>query len=249
MKVIILCAGYAVRLYPLTENTPKPLLPVGDRPMLEHLLDRVRPLKEIDQLFIVTNTKFAGHFESWNLGQKVFDRQIVVINDGTTSNETRLGALGDLNLVLEQGRVQDDVLVLAGDNFFTFDLEDFVSVARTHNPFASIGIYDVKDPSLAKNYGLVEVQPNDKIRSFLEKPQNPTTTLASTGVYYFPQGTLQLLDLYLSEKNNPDAPGYFIQWLIKRSQVYGVKLEGSWYDIGDLASYKTVNQLMQKKSV
>jgi len=244
MKVIILAAGYAVRLYPLTENTPKPLLPVGGRPMLEYLMDKVRSISGVDQIFIVTNNKFAGHFETW---AKSAGGNIQVINDGTTSNENRLGAIGDLNLVLEKARIQDDVLVLAGDNYFTFDLAEFTVVSHTHNPYASIGIYDVKDVELAKNYGLVEVIPNGKIRSFLEKPQAPTTTLASTGVYYFPLGTLHLFDIYLSEKNNPDAPGYFVQWLIKRSQVYGVRLEGSWYDIGDLKSYQTVNELAQKK--
>jgi len=248
MQVIILCAGYAVRLYPLTQNTPKPLLPVGNRPMLNYLLDKINELREKSTIHIVTNAKFASHFDFWAT-EKKHDFDVRIINDGTTSNDNRLGAIGDLDLVIKKCGLQDDLLVLAGDNFFTFDLYQFVQSARSHNPFFSIGLYDVKDKLLAKNYGLVELGQGDKIRSFKEKPETPETTLASTGIYYFPKQVLPLLDQYLREKNSPDAPGYFVQWLIKYSSVFGVILTGSWYDIGDLASYEKVNEWVKNKSV
>lgn len=248
MHAIILCAGYAVRLYPLTQNTPKPLLPVGDRPMLDHLVDKINHLKEFDTIDIVTNAKFSGHFENW-AKQKNNSKKIVIINDGSTTNESRLGAIGDLNLVLNRQKIQDDVLILAGDNFFTFDLGEFLRLAQEHNSFASIGLYDVKSKTLARNYGLVELDRDDKIKTFLEKPENPQTTLASTGIYYFPKEVLALLDQYLSEKNSTDAPGYFVQWLIKHSSVFGVLLTGFWFDIGDLASYEQVKTWIKSKTV
>ncbi len=248
MKVIILCAGYAVRLHPLTIDTPKPLLPIGGRPMLELLLEKVSEVKGIEEVFVVSNGKFAGHFEDWSKNPPYFKGKIRVINDGTTTNETRLGAIGDLDLAVRQGKINDDMLVLAGDNFFTFDLNEFVQIALKHKPFASLGLYDVKDLVLARNYGLVETKHDGKIILFLEKPAEPKTTLASTGIYFFPKDILGLLEIYLAEKNNPDAPGYFIQWLIENSSVFGIPLAGSWYDIGDRESYDKVNSLMQAKS-
>ena len=241
MKVLLLAAGYAMRLYPLTENTPKPLLPVGGRPMIEYILDGVERISTAQDIYVVTNGKFAGHFETWAKSRRS-QKPVRVINDGTFTNETRLGALGDLSLVLKQEHIQDDVLVLAGDNYFTFDLNDFVKSAAGRKPFASVGIYDVKDLGLAQNYGLVTMGPDDKIRTFLEKPKVPETTLASRGIYYFPKETLALFDQFIAEKNNLDAPGYFLSWLIGRSSVYGVVLPGQWVDIGDLKSYQTLNK-------
>lgn len=247
MVTLILCAGYAVRLYPLTQNTPKPLLSVGSRPMLEYLVDKVNDVDPLGEIFIVTNGKFDPHFRKWAAGQApALKNRIQIVNDQTTSNETRLGAIGDMNLVLKEARIKEDVLVLAGDNFFTFDLREFVRISRSHSPDASVGLFDVQDKKLAQNYGLVELGPNAKIRTFLEKPRDPQTTLASTGIYYFPAGTLSLLETYVTQKNNPDAPGYFVQWLIERSQVFGIVLGGMWYDIGDLVSYEKVNQIVKE---
>ncbi|MBI4398460.1 MAG: nucleotidyltransferase family protein [Candidatus Omnitrophica bacterium] len=245
MKVIILCAGYAVRLHPLTLNTPKPLLPVAGKPMLEYLLEKVAEIEPLDSVWIVSNGKFAGHFEDWAKSAPILKEKIHVVNDGTLTNETRLGAIGDLDLVLRQGKINEDVLLLAGDNLFSFHLNEFVQIAMKHKPFSSLGIYDVGDLNLAKNYGLVQVRASGKITAFLEKPPEPKTTLASTGVYFFPQEALELVRVYLSEKNNPDAPGYFVKWLVERSSVYGVPLAGFWYDIGDRASYDEVNRLLQ----
>lgn len=249
MKAIILCAGYSVRLYPLTEKTPKPLLPVGGRPILDHLLEKVRGVREVNQIYAVSNGKFARNFEKWSKGLKKADVPVRIVNDGTLTNETRLGAIGDLKLVLKQEKIEDDLLVLAGDNYFTFDLSEFVNKALLHKPAPSVGLFDVRDRCLAKNYGLVEVDADGKMTAFFEKPDEPPTTVASTGVYFFPQEILPSLDQYLLEKNNPDAPGYFVKWLAKKKEVYGILLSGIWYDIGDLASYQKLNLLLEKKSV
>ena len=180
MKVILLCAGYATRLYPLTLDTPKPLLPVGGRPLLEWILDRVQQVKGIDAAYIMTNHKFSGHFSNW--AKKVrYPWPVEVIDDQTTSNETRLGAIGDLAYALKEKKVgEEDLLVIAGDNLFTFDLVEFVGAARLKGPYAAIAVYDVKDRELAKQYGLVRPDAKGKVLEFLEKPKNPPAPISTS---------------------------------------------------------------------
>lgn len=241
MRVILLCAGYATRLYPLTENTPKPLLPVASKPMLEWILDRVKEIPGVKSVFAVTNHKFAGHFESW-AKNAVYPWQIEVIDDKTVSNETRLGAIGDLAYALKQKNVgNEDLLILAGDNLFTFDLAEFVKKAQSHRPAGSIAVYDVKDKQLAKQYGLVISNPQGKVQQFLEKPENPPTTLASCGIYWLPAETRPLLDKYLADGHNPDQPGHYMRWHAENAGLYAVPLNGEWLDIGDHASYEKAN--------
>lgn len=240
MKVILLCAGYATRLYPLTENTPKPLLSVGSRPILEWILDRVQEVQGVDAAYIITNHKFAGHFADW-VKKTRYPWPVEVIDDQTSSDETRLGALGDLAYALKQKNVgREDVLVIAGDNLFTFDLAEFVNRARatTH---AAIAVYDVQDRELAKQYGLVLTAADGKVIEFLEKPQNPPTTLASCGLYWLPAKTRLLLDRYISDGHNSDQPGHYMRWLAETAGLYAVPLKGEWLDIGDRASYDKAN--------
>lgn len=244
MKVILLCAGYATRLRPLTDNTPKPLLPVGGRPILEWILDRVRAVKSVDAVFVVTNDRFAGHFEDW---AKKFDAPwpLEIINDQTTTNENRLGAIGDLAYVLKLKKIRaEDLLVVAGDNFFDFDLNHFINTGRSHAPHPVIAVYDVQDRELAKQYGLVRTAPEGKVLEFYEKPPNPPTTLASCGLYWLPAQTRVLLDRYLASGHNSDQPGHYMQWLAETSGLYAVSLKGRWLDIGDHASYKQANSLL-----
>ena len=243
MKVIFLCAGYATRLYPLTENQPKPLLSVGDRPILEWILAGLSHVKGIDQFYIVTNHKFAGHFESWQTksGQSW---PVKVIDDRTTSNDNRLGAIGDLRFVLTQeGIGAEDILVVAGDNLFDSNLADFVESAVRHRPHPVLAVYDVKDRNLAKQYGLVKVKGEGEVVEFLEKPAEPPTTLASCGLYWLPRETRDLLDRYLKEGNNADQPGHYMSWLARTDRLFAVAIKGNWFDIGDLASYRKANDL------
>ena len=245
MKAIMLCAGYATRLYPLTKNQPKPLLLLAGKPIINYLLEKMGSVSEIDEIFVVTNEKFYSVFQDWK--KKFYPkRAIEIVNDQTTNNENRLGAIRDIQFVLKTKNIQDDILVLASDNYFDFDLKGFVRYSEQHRPHATVAVYDVQDAGLAKQYGLVACNEQGLISAFLEKPENPTTTLASTGVYFFSKESLPLFDRYLEGHANPDAPGYYIKWLVEHEQVFAFSFKGTWYDIGDFESYRKVDSVLQR---
>lgn len=242
MRVILLCAGYATRLHPLTKDQPKPLLPVGGRPILEWILERVKALENVRSVAIVSNHRFAGHFQKWADGVK-YPWPINVIDDETTTNDNRLGAIGDLNFALKkQGIAEEDILMIAGDNLFTFDLAVFVRESRTKDPLPVIAVYDVGDLELAKQYGLVQMDGQGRVKQFFEKPKNPITTLASCGIYWLPAATRLLLDRYIASGHNPDQPGHYMRWLAETSGLAAVPLKGEWLDIGDTVSYEKANK-------
>ena len=230
MKAVILAAGYATRLRPLTEDVPKHLLPVGDRPMLDWVLDRVREVEEVDATHLVTNSRFAPVFAEWAEAHGV-----VVHDDGTTSNEDRLGAVGDLRLVVEQAGLEDDeLMVLAGDNLFEFSLPRFAEWWRGKpQPASAVPLHDVGDLELAKQYGIADTGPDDRIVRFVEKPSDPPSTLASTLIYLVPPEHARLVATYVDEGQSPDNAGSFLGWLAARERVYGYRFDGPWYDIGD----------------
>ena len=243
MKQIILAAGYATRLYPLTQNTPKPLLPVGGRPMLEHVLDSSEAIGGIDHTYIVTNDKFAGHFEDWRRTQP--HRTCTVVNDGTTSNEDRLGAIGDLHWVIEQHGIDDDLLVIAGDNLFTGDLSGFGARCReTQTPV--LGVYDVGSLEEATKYGVVAVNDTGQISSFEEKPAHPQSTLIGIALYYYPRAVLAEIRRYIAEGNNPDQPGRLIQWLYPQQPVHTWTVPGNWLDIGSKETLEAADALFRR---
>ncbi len=246
MKVILLCAGYATRLYPLTENQPKPLLPIGGKAILEWTLMRIKKIDSISGIYIVTNAKFAGHFENW-VKTVNYPWPIEIVNDLTTSNDDRLGAIGDLHFVLTQKGIEaEDLLVIAGDNFFDFDMKVFLEYAVSKRPHPAIAVYDVKDRELARQYGLVRISPEGQVLEFFEKPENPPTTLASCGIYWLPKETRVLLDRYLASGHNPDQPGHYMRWLAGAVNLFAISLNGRWLDIGDRHSYETANQLYRE---
>ncbi|MFZ5802167.1 MAG: nucleotidyltransferase family protein [Candidatus Omnitrophota bacterium] len=242
MKVIVLAAGYATRLYPLTEGRPKALLPVGGRPILEHLLDRLTLLPVITGVIIVTNHRFAGPFGSWAKMIRKYPWRIEVVDDHTSSNENRLGAMGDLAFTIRQKKiVHEDLLVLAGDNLFDFDLLPFHAFGIRNRPHACVAVFDVRDKLLARRYGLVRLAGDGKVLEFMEKPEQPATTLASCGIYWFPDEVCVLLDRYLAGGHNADQPGHFMRWLAENDAVYALALNGMWYDIGDFESYRNAD--------
>ncbi len=241
MKAVLLCAGYGTRLYPLTEHQPKPLLLIGGKPMVEHLLEKIEKLVGVEQVFLVTNDRFYSHFEAW-AGKKRFPWKLEVVNDGSQTNETRLGAIGDLHFVLKKFQIRDDIGLFAGDNLFLSELKGFQSFAESHRPHTSLAVIDVGDRSLARQYGIVQAQTDGQIKAFFEKPEDPPATLASTGGYWFARESLDLLDRYASEGHNADRIGDFIAWLVKVDRVYAYLLEGKWYDIGDLRSYREADR-------
>lgn len=230
MKCVILAAGYATRLRPLTDDLPKHLLPVGERPMLEWVLDRVREVDEVDAIHLVTNSLFAPEFERW-----ARPHGVLVHDDETTSNEDRLGAVGDLSLVIETAGLRDDeLLVLAGDNLFELSLPGFVEWWRAKpRPSSAVPLHDVGDLELATQYGIADVDARDRIVRFVEKPSDPASTLASTLIYLLPPEHVQLIRTYLDDGESPDNAGSFLGWLAGRERVYGVRFEGSWFDIGN----------------
>ena len=230
MNVVILAAGYATRLRPLTDDLPKQLLPLAGRPMLDWLLERVREAPGVGAVQLVTNSKFAPMFADW-----AKPNGVVVHDDGTTSDADRLGAVGDLALVIDRaGIAHDELLVLAGDNLFDFSLAAFVRDARTAHPDATtVALSDCGSLELAKQYGIVETDPDGRIVSFTEKPESPRSTLAATLVYRLAPRHTPLVRTYLGEARSPDNAGSFIAWLANREPVYGLRVDGRWHDIGD----------------
>lgn len=248
MNVLILAAGYATRLYPLTLNQPKPLLPVAGKPMMEWVLDNMAPIDGIEKVYVVTNAKFAPHFEAWAAGYaKGQSRlQFEIVNDGSTGDADKLGAIGDMNLVVQRyGLDQSDLVVVAGDNLFSQSLEDFGHFCRTLTGPA-LGVYDVGNLEEAKKYGVVAVDEQGVITQFVEKPADPPSTLISIALYYYPKATVGRIAQYLAEGNNPDQPGRLVQWLYPRVPVQTWRVPGTWFDVGSKETLEEANQLFVK---
>jgi glucose-1-phosphate thymidylyltransferase len=244
MKLIILAAGYATRLYPLTLNQPKPLLPVAGKPMMEHVVDNIATIRAIDQAYIVTNAKFATHFENW---ARTYTRpdlhfSFTTVNDGSTDDSNKLGAIGDLHLVLTKFDVNDDVIVIGGDNLFSNDLAEFGDYCQKKNAPVT-GVYDVGDLEQIKKYNAIEIDENDRIVFFEEKPKTPRSTLTGIALYYYPRATLPLIHQYIAEGNNPDQPGRLVQWLYPRVPFYAWKVPGLWYDVGSIETLEEANRV------
>jgi glucose-1-phosphate thymidylyltransferase len=233
VKALLLAAGYATRLYPLTEQRPKVLLPVAERPMLEWIADKVDAVAEVDELHVVTNARFAGAIRGW--AEARGGRLVPVVHDdATTSNADRLGAIGDIRFVIEQAGLEgNDLLVVAGDNLFDFDLGSYVEFWRSKGTASAIALYTCASLELATQYGIVTVDDDARVLDFVEKPAEPPSTLAATATYLYHREHLPLLRRYLDEGNSADAPGSFIAWLHTREPVYGYRFGGGWFDIGD----------------
>lgn len=229
MKAVLLAAGYGTRLRPLTADRPKHLLPVGRRPMLDWILDSVREVEDVDAVHLVTNHRFAGNFEEW-----AASREVVVHDDGTSSNEDRLGAVGDLRLVIEAAGLRDDELLVLGDDLLELSLPNFVDWWRSKpQPASAVPLHDVGDLELATHYGIATTDADDRIVHFIEKPSDPPSTLAATVAYLLPPSHVRLVATYLDEGQSPDNAGGFLGWLAHREYVYGYRFDGYWYDIGN----------------
>ena len=246
MKSLILAAGYATRLYPLTKDCPKPLLEVCGKPVLEHILAQTEKIDPLGTRCIVVNHKFYSQFEAWRTRYRTTG-PIVLVDDGSTDESNRLGAVGDMQFCIRHQEIREDLLVIAGDNLFDMDLAPFLKFSKKKSPFCSVMLYDVKDFALARHYGIVGLDGDQKVVSFEEKPKSPQSTLSAMGVYYFPEKVLGQIETYLKKGSPQDAPGFFIRWLYQRETVYGYPCEGMWYDIGDLESYQHASQVFAKR--
>ena len=240
MRALVLAAGYATRLYPLTLDRPKALLEVGGRPMLDHVLERLQAMG-VDETIVVTNAKFTPHFEDWASER----HGVRIVNDGTTSNDDRLGAIGDIGFVLDRTGLEDDLVGVAGDNLFGEDISGFPAYGRDVDA-PVLAVHDVGDLSRMREYNQVDVDDEGRILFFEEKPEEARSTLAGVALYYYPPRTLPLIRQYLDEKNNPDQPGRLIEWLYPRTPVYTWRLPGRWYDIGSAETLAEADRIFSQ---
>ena len=247
MKLIILAAGYATRLYPLTLNQPKPLLPVAGKPMLEHVIDNIKTIEAIDHAYIVTNAKFVSHFEKWaqtykHPGQK-FD--FTIVNDGSTDDSNKLGAIGDMHLVMTRHQLDQDIIVVGGDNLFSDDLRDFGDYCLRKNAPVT-GVYDVGNLEAIKKYNAIDIDDEDRITFFEEKPAQPRSTLTGIALYYYPQSALPVINQYIADGNNPDQPGRLVQWMYPRTSFYTWRVPGLWFDVGSIETLEEANRVFSE---
>ncbi len=245
MKVLIPAAGYATRLYPLTKDNPKHLLDVQGKPIIEHVIDKTLNLEGVDEILIVTNNKFYANFMNWvkNFSCSV---PVKVFNDGTISNEDRLGQIGDIQFVIDKARVDDDLIVIAGDNLFDFQLEDVHSFFIENGSIIN-ALYDVGCKEDAKQLGVVTLDDNNKIIEFEEKPESPKSTLASMGIYLLPKNKVGMISKYLEQGNKPDKMGYFMEWLLVNEDLSGFVYKGNWFDIGYHSALEKAREEFNKK--
>lgn len=249
MKLIILAAGYATRLKELTRDRPKPLLSVAGKPMIDHVLDNLAAIEGLERIYIVTNAKFAGHFQKWATDYRSRKAKLdfTIVNDGSTDESNKLGAIGDLHLVITREHVDDDIMVVAADNLFSQSLEAFGTFCRQKNA-PVLAVYDVGNLEEIKKYNAITMDGTGKITFFEEKPQQPTSTVTGIALYYYPKSTLPFLKQYIAEGNNPDQPGRLIQWLYPRTPVYTWRVPGTWFDIGSKEALEEANRVFTKFS-
>ncbi len=234
MKALVLAGGYGTRLAAVVKDLPKPLIPVNDRPLIDHIVVSLKNIPSLTEIVVVTNNKFANHFENWAKTHQ--DLKIRVINDGTNTPEERLGSVGDINYVWKKEKELDDWLIIGGDNLFDQSVKAFMDFALKHSPAISIGVYDIHDKKAATKFGVIGLDSQNKVTSFEEKPAEPKSSLITMCLYYFPKETLIYLSEYLSVSKALDAAGSYIQWLSQKKNVYGFQFSGKWYDIGSVES-------------
>lgn len=230
MKVIIPAAGYATRLYPLTKDKPKALLDVQGKPIVTHIVNKIEEIEDVDEIFVITNELFFSKFEEW-LDKLEHKLPIKILNDHTSSNDDRLGQMGDIQYVIDEEDINDDLLIIAGDNLFNFSLIPAYEFFKQKNKFVN-ALYDVGSIESAKHLGTAITDKNSKIIMFEEKAEQPKTTNASLGIYFFTKSQISLIKKYIDEGNNADKIGYFLVWMLKFEELYGFVYKEKWFDIG-----------------
>lgn len=236
MKCVVLAAGYATRLYPLTENFPKPLLKVGEKTILDWLLDDIDTSGFVDEYIIISNHKYVRHFNEWAESKQL---KITVVDDGTVSNETRLGAVKDIQFAIESLSLDDDMLVIAGDNVLDFSLVKFIEYCREKKTSCIMRYYEPNDNKLLK-CGVVTIDENDLVIEMTEKSPEPATHWCCPPFYYYTRKDASLVKKGIESGCGTDAPGSYIAWLCRQTKVHSMEMPGSRYDIGNLESYENV---------
>jgi len=238
MKCLILAAGYATRLYPLTENFPKPLLKVKDKTILDWLLEDIDSSGKVDEYIVISNHKFAHHFEKW---AKEKEQSVIVVDDGTSTNETRLGAVKDIQYAIDKLNIDDDILVIAGDNLLDFSLTKFINYAKEKNTSCIMRYFESNEEKL-KKCGVVSIDSTDKIILMEEKPSQPKSNWCCPPFYYYTKEDAKLVKIGIDSGCGVDAPGSYIAWLCSQVSVYAMEMLGKRYDIGNLESYEQVQK-------
>lgn len=238
MKCLILAAGYATRLYPLTENFPKPLLEVQGKTILDWLLDDIQASNQVEEYIVISNHKFAHHFQTW-ASQKPY--KVTVVDDGTESNETRLGAVKDVQYAMDTCGIDSDALVIAGDNVLDFSLQRFIRYALEKQTSCIMRYYEPAEAKLRK-CGVVNMDENDLVLDMTEKPEHPATHWCCPPFYYYTREDARMVKKGIEAGCGTDAPGSFIAWLCKQTKVHAMEMPGKRYDIGNLQSYEQVQK-------
>ena len=244
MKAIILAAGYATRLYPLTINKPKALLTINEKPIINYIVEQINTIDVVDEIYVVTNHKFIDSFANWQ--NEIESRaKITVLDDGTTSEQDRKGAIGDIAFVIQKMNINDELLVVAGDNFFTYPLKNYYDFYKQKDKDC-VCVKVWNDEKTLRNFGIALLDQNNKVLDIEKKPENPKSNTVVFAMYLYQKDTIPLFEKYLSQGNNPDAPGNFPAWLYKQKEVYAYTFKGECYDIGTPESYQEVQALFQK---
>ena len=238
MKCLILAAGYATRLYPLTENFPKPLLEVGGKTILDWLVDDIDPAGLVDEYVVISNHKYAHHFDAWAKTKSV---KVTVVDDGTSSNETRLGAVKDIQFAIDALKLDDDMLVIAGDNVLSFSLTRFVRYAKEKNTSCIMRYFEGEEKKLQK-CGVVQIDEDDRILGMEEKPKQPKSNWCCPPFYYYTRQDASLVAKGIEAGCGTDAPGSYIAWLCTQTPVHAMEMPGCRYDVGNLESYERIRK-------
>lgn len=243
MKAILLAAGYATRLYPLTLNFPKALLPINCIPVINIIIGKLELIPAINEIIVVANNRFYSDFKNWRK-EYSFKKKVTILNDETTSDGDKLGAIADLGFVISKKNIKEDIVVVGADNLFDAKLGNFIKFGRESKKIC-VGVFDFKRRSEVEKYGVVRLGRNKKIIDFQEKPKHPKSTLVAMCLYYFPKGKAKIISKYLQLSNVKDAVGHYISWLVKKGYAYGWVFSGRWFDIGDKQQYFKANKTFQ----
>ena len=243
ITVVLLAAGYATRLYPLTKDRPKTLLPFAGHTILDEILQSFPSIPDLRKCVLITNHRFAEQFRDW---QRTHHADIEIVDDQTDSPETRLGAIRDLELARRATDPTNDLLVVGTDNLFHWSLADFVGHAQRHRPQPSLALWGAPSKKVATQFGVVVRDRTSRITAFVEKSAHPPSKEVALCVYYFPAPMCGLISQFVEAGGNVDAPGYFIEWLVRVGAVYGVMMPGTWYDIGTLEAYQAAVKEWQR---
>ncbi len=244
MKSIILAGGYATRLLPVTKHIPKPLLPVDGKPIIDYIIDELEQIDEIDEIVISTNKKFEKNFRYW-MSKLNTSKKLDLIVEPTKSENEKFGSIKAIEYIINKKGLNDDCLIVGGDNLFMFKLKDFVNHFKNKRA-PHVALYDIGDIEKAKRFGVMKVNKDHIVELFEEKPEHPKSTLVSTACYIFPKEVLPLFNKYVNNGYNKDSPGFFIQWLYKKTNIVGYPFSGYWFDIGTIDAYTECVNFFEK---